>query len=203
MRGDQFTLPDETDRSAADELGEHAILSMIASVEEKRIPFLANFYTALYFDTSIDRSSVPALIKVVDGLSYRGMCILNIVGRGQLYTGNPGREHGEAKAWPVSDHFLAKSIFDMIGIVIQRQLDSQYDNAIIGYDEVDPALMKLGLLGDQLFDKMKLDGMSSDDPDLIETENALKRIAAAPLGGPDLVKVFEDAASPKWSVSEW
>jgi hypothetical protein len=53
LRGEDFTSADETGRSAADELGEQAVFSIIASIEERRIPFLANFYTSLYFGNYI------------------------------------------------------------------------------------------------------------------------------------------------------
>jgi hypothetical protein len=195
LRGEDFTSADESGRSAADELGEQAVFSIIASIEERRIPFLANFYTSLYFDTEIDRLSVPALVKIADGITYRAMCILSVVGSGKLYTGK-SREHGETKPWPIDDHFIAKAVFDLQGIVVQRDSSDQAGTVMLGYDDVDPFIMELSQLGHQIYDKMGLAGIPTSDPDIEKTMQALKRIAAAPLAGPDLVKALEDGLNP-------
>lgn len=202
LRGEDFSYHDESGRSAADELGEQAIFSIINSIEERRIPYLANFYTSLYFDSEIDRLSVPALVKIADGITYRAMCILSVVGNGTLYTGK-SREHGEATPWPIDDHFIAKAIFDLQGIILQRDGQEQEGTVMLGYDDVDPAIMELSQLGRQIFDKMSLSEIPPTDPDIIRTTSALKRIAAAPLAGPDLIKAYEDAARPKWEATEW
>lgn len=202
LRGEDFITPDESGRSAADELGEQAVFSIINSIEERRIPYLANFYTSLYFDTEIERLSIPALVKISDGITYRAMCIISVVGSGKLYTGK-SREHGEAMPWPIDDHFIAKAIFDLQGIIVQRDGSNQEGTVMLGYDDVDPAIMELSLLGRQIFEKMGLAEMPLSDPDILKTTIALERIAAAPLAGPDFVKTFEEAARPRWEASEW
>ena len=54
LRSEDFFRPDATLRSAADEVAEQAILAMIAAVDEKRIPFLANFWRLYTLQTHAD-----------------------------------------------------------------------------------------------------------------------------------------------------
>jgi hypothetical protein len=178
LRGDDFLEPDDTGRSAMNELAEQAILAMVNSVEERRLPYLAKLYASVYFDEAISRSSIATLVSLADTLNFRAMCILNIVGRRVVYTG-AGRDEGPSTPWPVTDHMVAKEVFGLIGesVVVSKLEREDHNLAVLEYLEVEPGRLQLGALGQLMFDKMDLASMPLSLPDLIDTEESLRRIA--------------------------
>ena len=192
LRSEDFFRSDATSRSAADEVAERAILAMIAAIDEKQIPFLANFYASIYFSETVDQPNIPTLFALAEGLTYQGMCVINVIASGVLYSGI-ARGHGEPKPWPIGDQILARAIFDLRGMFLQIENGAEHANALLDYDEIDPSVMKLSLFGNLLFEMMGLSGISSNDSVLIGTRRSLERIAQSPLFGSDLAKIFTQA----------
>jgi hypothetical protein len=162
---------------------EQAILAMINAVDERRIPYLANFYAALYFDETISRTSIPTLSAIVDGLNYRAMCILNLVGRRVLYTGAE-RVQGAPVPWPENDYIVAKEAFSLASASLLASKYAGSDNyiTILGYGDIEPASFVLSSIGEILFAKMGLADMPHTNDALRETEESLRRISACPYG---------------------
>ncbi len=184
----EFSTADESGRRPIDEVTEQAILAMINSVDERRIPYLANFYAALYFDQTISRTSIPTLSAIADGLNYRAMCILNLVGREVLYNGEVGSDKVPGQ-WPNVDHIVAKEVFSLLSSSIldskffDKAVDEENYLAVSGYREVRPRLLILSPIGKILYDKMGLIIIPFGDVSLIETEQSLIRISATADGG--------------------
>ena len=180
LRKDGFDIPDETGRRPIDELAEQAIMSMVNSVEERRLPYLANLYASLYFDESISRTSIATLVAVAGSLNFRAMCILNILGKRTVYTGQE-RGDGIQSSWPTIDHMVAKEAFSLIGnsVIVAKSDDNEYHSSILGYMDLEPGILQLGSIGLVLYEKMGLAEMPFDLPDLLDTRESLERIALA------------------------
>jgi len=187
LRDDDFLDEDELGRRPIDEVAEQAILSMVDSVDERRLPYLSKFYASLYFDRDISRSSIPTLVNVVNSLNFRAMCILNIVGRRLVYTGHE-RATGEPVVWPVTDHIVAKEAFGLINssVVVSKSDDQSHHATILGYLDIEPGILQLSSIGRIIFDKMGLADMPANSPDLLETQFSLQNIASS--------------ASEEWSI---
>ena len=184
----EFSTTDESGRRPIDEVTEQAILAMINSVDERRIPYLANFYAALYFDETISRTSIPTLSAIADGLNYRAMCILNLVGRGVFYS-CVFSDDGVPDQWRDVDHIVAKEAFSLVSnsILVSKAADKGYYSLVSGYREIDPTTLKTSPIGNILFDKMGLASIKSNDTSLIETKQSFDRISATSASdyGPD------------------
>jgi hypothetical protein len=196
VREGEFSSADESGRRPIDEVTEQAILAMINAVDERRIPYLANFYAALYFDETVSRTSIPTLSAIAEGLNYRAMCILNLVGRAVIY--NRGVSDDVVQTpWRDVDHIVAKEVFSLISnsILGSKAANNDYYSLVSGYGEVDPKALIPNRIGKILFTKMRLTAIESEDLSLIETEQSLERISVASDYdyGPDLLGAYERA----------
>lgn len=192
----EFSNADESGRRPIDELTEQAILAMINSVEEHRIPYLANFYAALYFDERISRASIPTLSAIAGGLNYRAMCILNLIGRKVFYN----REFGDDKLpdpWDDVDHIVAKETFTLLSesILLSKAADEDHYSVFSGYQEINPCSIIMSNIGDIIYIKMKLENIQSKDSSLMETEQSFINICKKSTTdyGPDYVSTYEAA----------
>lgn len=162
---------------------------MVSSVDERRLPYLANLYSGLYFDQRIGRSSIPTLANIADSLNYRALGILKIVGDGRLYTG-VNRIDDTPLVWPPIDHVVAKELFSLTAssVLVAKSANTAHFDTILSYIDMEPQLLKLSAIGQILVEKMMLADMPEDDPTLIETEESARRIALASSGTalPDL-----------------
>lgn len=207
LRNDRFDLENEAGRRPFDELTEQAVLDMMNSVEERRLPYLANFYSSVYFDTDIPRASIATFVAVANSLNFRAMCIVSIVGNRMVHTGRE-RADGEPDIWPDVDHMIAKEVFNLVNtsVLVNKANDATYNAATLGYTDVEPGTLQLSPIGQIIYEKMALSTMQSDLYDLIETQESLRRIALSPSGGPNFVEQYENALKPferSFDVADW
>ena len=186
LRGREFFYRDATGRSGFDELTEQAILAMVNAVDERRMPYLANFYAALYFE-DIDMASVATLASLADALNYRAMCLMKIIGGKIIYPGSENifMDSGES-SWPEVDHIVAVEAYALStdGLIYHQRLGDQNGEAIFGYGGILPKNFVLDKLGQSLFERMGLSSMPDNDPTYMETLASLERISASRLASP-------------------
>jgi hypothetical protein len=207
LRDDGFDQTDEMGCRPFDEVTEQAILDMMNSVEERRLPYLANFYSSLYFESDIPRASIATFVSIVSSLNYRAMCILSIVGQSLIRTGRE-RADGEPGVWSNLDHMVAKEVFNLVNasVLVNKADDAAHYAATLGYTEVEPGTLQLGPIGQMVYEKMALSTMLIDSPDIVETQESLQRIALSPSGGPNFVEQFERALKPfekQFDLADW
>ena len=179
----------ENGRSSVDEVAEQAIQLMISSVDERRLPFMANFYASVYFSRDFRSDQAQAIGRKLETLSFQNMCVVHLVANGSLYSGH-SRPTESARQWPIKDRVLANDIFDLKGIFVQVVAGEESAIALLGFDEVDPGIMRLSALGNLLHDMMGLNGISANDSTLVATRESLENISLYPLEDPDLVEAF-------------
>lgn len=78
IRSDGFFNKDNSGRSKAEEIAESVLLKSQREAEEKKIPFLANLLANISFSPEISVELGEQMIKTVDSLTYRQLCILSL-----------------------------------------------------------------------------------------------------------------------------
>ncbi|MFA0940662.1 hypothetical protein ACDH53_25115 [Pseudomonas tremae] len=77
-REDDFFEGDTDAPSPAEELLEGVLLTAKQEHEQLKLPYLANFYTNLVFAPYVQRHEANHLLGLVEGLTYRQLCILSL-----------------------------------------------------------------------------------------------------------------------------
>lgn len=77
-RDDDFFQGGDDCPSAAEELFEGVLLSAKQEHEQLKLPYLANFYTNLIFDSSVKRSEANYLLSLAETLTFCQFCILGL-----------------------------------------------------------------------------------------------------------------------------
>ena len=85
LRSDDFFLKKINDRSSSEEILEGTIFAAQREHEEKKLPYLANLYANINFDSTINRQMANQLIKVASDITYRQLVILYIIGAYQSH----------------------------------------------------------------------------------------------------------------------
>lgn len=207
LRNDGFDQAGEMGGRVFDEVTEQAILDMMNSVEERRLPYLANFYSSLYFESNISRASIATFVSIVSSLNYRAMCILSIVGQSLIRTGKE-RVDGEPGAWCDLDHMVAKEVFNLVNasVLVNKADDATHYSATLGYTDVEPGTLQLGPIGQMVYEKMALSAMPINLPELVETQESLQRIALSPSGESNFVEQYKKMLKPfekQFDLADW
>ena len=207
LRSDNFDQQDATGRRPFDELTEQAVLDMMNSVEERRLPFLANLYASLYFDSGIPRASIATFVSIANSLNFRAMCAVSIVGQKLIYTGKE-RVDGQPGPWPDLDHMVATEVFNLIttSVLVNKAEDVAHYATTLSSTDVEPGTLQLGPIGQIIYEKMGLFAINADVSDLIETQESLQRIASCPSGEPNFGEQFEAALKPyerRFDLVDW
>lgn len=80
LRNDNFFSKKTNDRSSSEEILEGTIFAAQREHEEKKLPYLANLYANINFDSTINRQMANQLIKIASNITYRQIVILCVVG---------------------------------------------------------------------------------------------------------------------------
>lgn len=86
LRNDDFFEEKVDDRSPAEEILEATLFAAQREYEERKLPYLANLYANINFDSSINRGMANQLIKIAESLSYRQLVIMRVLGAYQTKT---------------------------------------------------------------------------------------------------------------------
>lgn len=76
LRSDDFFNSAANDRGAAKEMLEGVLLAAQKEYQEKKVRFYGNLYANIAFESDIDRSQANYLIRLLDRLSFRQLCII-------------------------------------------------------------------------------------------------------------------------------
>jgi hypothetical protein len=80
-RSDGFFQGEPGNRSAAEEIAEGVLIAAQREHEEKKLPYLANLLASIAFQEGLSRSEANRLLRLADGLSYRQLCIIALIGK--------------------------------------------------------------------------------------------------------------------------
>ena len=77
-REDGFFEKTPTDRSNIDEVIESTLKKVMETTEEPKIKFIANLTENVHFDSDFDLDTYRRILKILDELSYRQLCIIKL-----------------------------------------------------------------------------------------------------------------------------
>ena len=77
-RADGFFEKTPTNRSKNDEVIESTLKKVIDTTEEPKIQFMANLTENVHFDSDLDIDTYRRLLKILDELSYRQLCLVKL-----------------------------------------------------------------------------------------------------------------------------
>ena len=77
-REDGFFDETPTDRSKIDEVVESTLKKVMETTEEPKIKFMANLTENVHFDSDFDLDTYRRILKILDELSYRQLCIIKL-----------------------------------------------------------------------------------------------------------------------------
>ena len=77
-REDGFFEKTPTDRSKIDEVVESTLKKVMETTEEPKIKFMANLTENVHFDSDFDLDTYRRILKILDELSYRQLCIIKL-----------------------------------------------------------------------------------------------------------------------------
>ena len=179
-RNDGFFDADATTgRSESDEVLEAALSAAMNSAQEKKVDFIAVLLANVSFDETISPSSAHFLIETAGSLSYRSFVLLKIFGEMQS-NGFPPRPD-KTVAGPTPDlHPVMVEAFTLSRLSLIEKIDKNGSDDLItllGWDDVDPCLMRLSPIGQILHDNLSLSSLPDTDPVYLKTREEFKRVS--------------------------
>ncbi len=117
LRQDGFFDPGFDERAAAGEVFETVLLVAQREPQEKKLSYLGNLLANVAFDPHIDRTQAHQLIRLAERLSYRQLCLLEILRRkgdfGITRDATIGAAQGRGEEPSEARQAVMQELFDM------------------------------------------------------------------------------------------
>lgn len=156
-RSDDFFDKKDNVESPAEELLEGTILSVQREYQEKKLPYVSNFYANLVFAERISPEEANQLLKIIDSLSYRQLVILKVIA---LYTIDESKLPKRITSFNdgiqgYDNISIATEIYDLYrkGLVFSN-------NIILDVAGINPSALSINGCGAELFNLMELGKLS-------------------------------------------
>ncbi len=157
-RTDSFFEFDETGRSRAEEIAESVITKAQRETEEKKLPLMANMLANIAFTPDVNVAFAQQLIKAADGLTYRQLCILSMIGQvnRSLLRATDYREVANFELG------LMQVLFEIYGLY-QKGFIACGGSALLGASDVVPSSLSVQGPGAYLYNLMELQIIPDSD----------------------------------------
>lgn len=166
IRQDDFFSESIDGRSPAEEILEKTLFVAQREAEERKLPYLANLYANIVFDTSITREQANQLIKAAEEISYEQLVIISVIAfyqiaRQQFGTINPKEQDFRQTAYKEVRGYdniaILTSTYDLIrrGIIFAHQIP-------IDVASINPSSLYIAGLGANLLNFMELSSIPYD-----------------------------------------
>jgi len=158
IRSDDFFDMNSSGRSKAEEIAESVLLKSQKEAEEKKIPFLANLLVNISFSSEISVELGQQMIKTVDSLTYRQLCILSLAvnkWREQLRKTN----YHEHKAFERDLYQILHECIDLYN----RAFIKFGNTAILGLTDMNPSTIAIQGLGVDIYNWAQLNEIPFSD----------------------------------------
>lgn len=158
IRDDDFFERGGESPSPAEELFEGVLLSAKQEHEERKLPYLANFYSNLPFRQDVSRSEANHVLALAENLTYEQFKILALMNQPDKF---PIRRDQWKDVNAISDH--SRSLAQQMLYLHERHLvtiyedDGELSSGIYDIDLVPPGSASLSLSGKRFVDLLDLD----------------------------------------------
>ena len=167
IRTDGFFDEKQTGRSDADEVAENVLLKAQREPEEKKIQYMGYLLSSITFDPHINVHMAHQLVKNVEQLTYRQLCILKLSAVKDKFEMRDRDYMNRGK--------LTKDLYSVLDecLDLNKREYIYFGNAIVmTHLNVHPGSMALIRLGRDLFNLMKL--YLIPDEDIVPIAEQLK-----------------------------
>ena len=180
-REDGFFEKSPTNRSSIDEVVESTLKKVMDTTEEPKIKFMANLTENVHFDSDLDINTYRRLLKHLEELSYRQLCIIKLfLNADQINLDNFGNPNITQNLFSIltdcvevrdkgfinSNNPLMKRIGELyLGSVGQRLVIGGTSPEYSGFDD-----QGANILGENMFKFAKLDQIPDEDVNSILKE---------------------------------
>lgn len=180
-REDGFFDDDAGGRSAAEEVTEAALLAAMNSAQEQKVDFIAALLANIAVNPGIDVPTAHLLIELANALSYRAFAVMRIAGDIDAFRFETRTRPGEALSEAsTAFHPLMVEIFGLSrqGVIeLKDSADSADTYAVLGFDEIDPAKMRLSTVGQLLHNNLELSNLDTGSAMYLQTVEQLRGLS--------------------------
>lgn len=182
-RDDGFFDRGEMGRSSADEVWEAVLFAAMNSAQEKKIDFISMLMVNIAFDKTIEVGTAHMLVDLAQSLTFRSFVLLKVFGEIENAQFSARLGMGSTKQ-PEPSLDLQPIMIETFGLVTRGLLEKHERldpenvlSAILGWGDVDPALMRLNATGKLLYRALELSTMAVTDSDYLLAFNSLERVS--------------------------
>lgn len=160
IRSDDFFSKDNVERSKAEELAESTLLKSQREAEEKKVPFLAHFLANMSFSTEISVPLGQQILKAVDSLTYRQLCILRLAAVNK--DTNLNLRATDYREQPTVSRDLYQLLHECLDLD-NRAYISFGNTAVLGLLDMNPSTIKVQGLGVDIHNFLQLWKIPDED----------------------------------------
>ena len=158
VRTDGFFDSTMHDRSGADEVMENILLKSQREPEEKKLPYMANLFANIAFDSTISSEMAHQVTKTAGELTYRQLCLLRLAVIQDEFDLRKSDYRGQ-KSFAKE---LYQVLHEFLGLYSRGYINFG-GGAMLGLTDVKPASIRLQGLGAVTYDLMRLRDIPRDE----------------------------------------
>lgn len=151
VRSDAFFDSSSGNRSGAEEVLENILLKSQREPEEKKLPYMANLFASVAFDSTISAEMAHQIIKTAGDLTFRQLCILRLAVIKTEFDLRKSDYRGQGS--------FAKELYTVLHECLglhSRGYINFGGGAVLGLTDVKPASMSVQGLGVDTYNLMRL-----------------------------------------------
>lgn len=183
-REDGFFEETPTNRSNMEEVVESTLKKVMDTTEEPKIKFMANLTENVRFDSDLDIDTYRRILKILDELSYRQLCIIKLFMNADQIDldnfGNPNVNHNLSSILTDCFEVLDKGLINPNNALMNKIRDlylGTLSRHLLGKGDTPPQFPGFvnsvgfsNILGENLFKFAKLNHIPDEDVDVILSE---------------------------------
>ena len=158
LRTDGFFDSTIYDRSGADEVMENILLKSQREPEEKKLPFMANLFANIAFDSTISSEMAHQVIKTAGELTYRQLCLLRLAAVRDKFDLRKSNYRGQN----LSAKELYQILYECFGLYSRGYINFG-ENVVFGLTDVVPASISVQGLGTDTYSLMGLGDIPQEE----------------------------------------
>ena len=158
VRTDGFFDSTMNNRSGADEVMENILLKSQREPEEKKLPFMANLFANIVFDSTISSEMAHQVTKTAEELTYRQLCLLRLAAIRDEFDLNQSDYRGQESF----SKELYQVLYECLGLYSRGYINFG-GNVAFGPTDVEPASMTVQGLGANTYILMGLDAIPQEE----------------------------------------
>ncbi|TPJ57782.1 hypothetical protein [Mesorhizobium sp. B2-6-1] len=158
VRDDGFFEAQDGGVSEGEAVAESIISKAQREAEEKKLPYMANLFAGIGFDSTVSGPMAHQLAKVAESLTYRQLTLLRVIPFGQQLGLRQAayRDHGD----------FSKELYQLLYELLdleRRGFIANAGSAVLGLTDLQPGTMRVQGIGEDLYNLMQLGSMPIEE----------------------------------------